>query len=91
MGIESAPQSNYESMSLEEMIADPVAGPVFEQKALEYLMEANPNFREEYTGETDEEGYLLKKDGSIGPKASQNISGGRAAEDVMEMVRAELK
>ena len=91
MGMEGAPQSPYESMSLEEMIADPVAGPIFEQKALEYLMETNKFFKDEYTGEMDEDGYLIKKDGTTGPKASQNISGGKVAMDVMERVRAELK
>jgi len=91
--MESTPQSAYESMDFDELLKDPVAGPILEHKALEYLQNENAEyFNREFSGELDEEGYLFKKDGTTSnTKPSQNIGGGLAMERVMEMVRAELK
>ncbi len=92
MGVESTPQSPYESMDFDELLKDPVARPIVEQKALEYLKsEDSEYFNREFSGELDNEGYLFKKDGTTSnTKPSQNIGGGLAMEKVMEMVKAEL-
>lgn len=92
-GAESGEPKNYEDMDLDELLRDPVARPIVEQKALEYLQSEDAEyFNREFSGELDEEGYLYKKDGTTSnTKPSQNIGGGLAMERVMEMVRAELR
>ena len=93
MGIEAAPESNYGSMDFDELLKDPVAGPIVEKKALEYLQTEDAEyFNREFSGEMDDDGYLFKKDGTTSnTKPSQNIGGGLAMQKVMEMVKAELK
>ena len=93
MGIEGAPKSTYESMSFDALANDPVAGPILEQKALEFLQTDDAEyFNREYSGEMDEEGYLLKRDGTnSNTKPSQNIGGGIAMQKEMDMVKLEFQ
>lgn len=92
MSLEGMPSSPYESMSFEDMLKDPVAAQIVEQKSFEYLRnEESDHFDREFSGELDNEGYLLKKDGTnSNTKPSQNIGGGIAMQKVMDMVKAEL-
>ena len=94
MGVEGMPKPDYQAMDFDELEKDPVAGPILQQKVLEYLEQPGNStyFNEDFSGELDDKGYLLKKDGtSSNTKPSQNIGGGLAMEKVIEMVRAELQ
>jgi hypothetical protein len=91
MGIEGA-SSQFEINSKEflEMERDPEKNKILQIAALEYLKtnENEPDFMERwgYTGEVDEDGYMIKKDGSSGPKPSQHFSGDVSG--VMDIVRS---
>jgi len=85
--------SSHESMSFQELEKDEVAGPILQKKALEYLKEHDTEyFERDFTGNLDEEGYLVKKDGQTSStKPSMNIGGGEAMERVVEMTKEELR
>lgn len=83
---------NYQTMSYEELEADPVAEPILQQKALEYLRAKDKEyFERNFTGAFDSEGYLIKK-GSAGSgsiKPSQSI-GDAGLQEVLENTKREL-
>lgn len=90
MTLESAPGIDYNSMDFTQLEADPVAGPVLQEKALQFLRtEDSEFFNREFSGELDDDGYLTKKDGtSSNTKPSQNITGGM--QRVVEMTQEAL-
>ena len=92
MAVDSAPK-NYESMNFSQLEADPIAGPILQGKALEYLKTQDAEyFEREFTGELDSEGYLdAKKGGSSNTKPSQNIGGGKAMQWVIDETKAALR
>ena len=71
---------------------DPVACDVLERVSLEYLKtQDKAYFDREYTGELDDGGFLIRKDGGKPlEKPSMNIGGGKAMQWVIEKVKAEL-
>lgn len=85
--------SSHESMSFQELEMDEIAGTILQEKALEYLKNQDAEyFSENFTGELDEEGYLVRKDGQPSTtKPSMNIGGGEAMKEVLEMTKAELR
>jgi len=91
MGFEQQKLASYENMNFEELRKDSVAGPILEKNALEILQTKDKEyFNREFTGELDEQGYLVRKsDGRALTKPSQNIE--RYREDVVEMTRTELR
>ncbi len=59
---------NYELMSFDELEKDPVAGPVLQQKALEFLKTdkgRKEDFEEKFTGELNAQGYLIQKNPNL--------------------------
>lgn len=87
---EEEQKPDYESMNFSQLEADTVAGPILQQKALEYLKTRDREyFERNFTGELDAEGYLIPKEGSrAGPntKPSMNFSG-----EGMEWIEEETK
>ena len=78
----------YKLMSLKQLEEDPIAGPILQEVALEFLRTHDKEyFEREFTGELDRRGYLIPKFDANFPrqKPSQNISGGQKA--VAEVVR----
>ena len=82
---------NYDAMDFSQLEADPVAGPVLQEMALNHLKETQAEyFDREFTGELDSEGYLdSKRGGSSNTKPSQNISAD--VDIVAEMTKVALK
>lgn len=91
MPAESAPGIDYNSMDFTQLEADPIAGPILQEKALQFLRtEDSEFFNREFSGELDDDGYLTKKDGtSSNTKPSQNITGGM--QRVVEMTQEALR
>lgn len=89
MGMESNPNENLD-MELEALRNDPDGNRALEAAALEYLQtEDQEYFDREFTGELDEDGYLVNKDGtSSNTRPSQNITGG--LNRVIEMAKEKL-
>jgi hypothetical protein len=88
MGIEEAP--DLVQVQWEEMSADPVGQKALEEASLEYLKTKDREyFDQDFTGELDSQGYLVRRDG--GPpntKPSQHIVGGM--KEVIEMAKSKL-
>lgn len=80
-------------MSFEELERDSEYKDILQEAALEYLKtEDKEYFEREFSGELDNEGYLLKKDGSnSNTKPSMNIGGGKAMEAVLEKTKERLR
>ena len=87
--MESNPNENLD-MELEALRNDPDGNRALEAAALEYLQtEDQEYFDREFTGELDEDGYLVNKDGtSSNTRPSQNITGG--LNRVIEMAKEKL-
>lgn len=88
----SANSPEYGRMDYGELVRDPVAGPLLEQEALSVLRKQDSQyFDKEYTGELDEAGYLIRKDGDTPiTKPIQNISGGLLMQQVLENTQKRL-
>ena len=86
MGYET-PKKMPGEMSFQELEADEQAGPILQEVALQYLKEKDREFFDrEFTGEIDQDGFLVaKKGGTENTKPSQNITG------VMEWVTTRTK
>jgi hypothetical protein len=82
----------YEAMDFNQLESDPTAGPVLQRVALNYLKTYHREyFDREFTGELDNKGYLIKKNGQeSSTKPSQNL-GGQSMCDVVNMTRIELQ
>jgi hypothetical protein len=83
--------TRYSSMGFDELAADPVSGPVLQQKALEYLKTQDKDFFErEYTGELDSDGYMIPKNGELATiKPGMSITG-KGMQWVADRVKEEL-
>lgn len=90
---EKSGNTKWDSMSFDQLESDPVAEPVLQQVALEYLKRNHPEaFFSEYTGEIDSWGYLETTHKDIGKtKPSQQIGGGDPMMQVLKMTRVRLK
>ena len=85
---------DYGSMSFSQLKSDPIAGPILEQMSLQYLKNKDTYwFDKKFTGEFDSKGFLIAKTARYAnSKPSDHINGSLTGpEEVVEMVRAELK
>ena len=84
-------QTNSLDTDIARMENDPAWEALVQKKSLEYLQTADQEyFSNEFTGELDEAGYLIKKDGtSSNAKPFQNIGGGAALEQVIAAAKEE--
>lgn len=88
---EAPVEVNYELMDPLQLESDPVARPILQEKALEYLKTEDKQwFQREFTGELTKDGYLIGKNGSANTLPSQAIGGGIAMEKVLRMTREAL-
>ncbi len=88
-----SPENAYESMDFDQLQADPIAGPVLQEVALEYLKTQDREyFEREFTGELDEDGYLIPKglNHNSNTKPSHNI-GSAGMDWVMEKTKVALE
>ncbi len=71
------PRYGFEDMTFEQMESHPEYGPLFQDAALQFLKDKDPEyFNREFSGERDSDGYLFRKDGTnSNTRPSQNISG----------------
>jgi hypothetical protein len=87
-----AQPKNYEAMTLEELEADPVASPVVQGAALEYLIRVDKDFIREFKKDVDSEGNLVSisdVEKAIGLKPFDYVKWHcRTKEDAFEMIRA---
>jgi len=91
---EQGPQAtSFEDMDFQQLESDPQYGPMLQEAALLFLKtEDREYFEREFSGELDEEGYLLKKDGgNSNTKPSQNIGGGKAIERVLAITKEKIR
>lgn len=84
--------TRFAVMNFNQLEADPIAGPILQQMALEFLKTHDKEyFEREFTGKLDKRGYLIPRFDANFPKIkpSQNISGDRMA--VLEVVRMTME
>ncbi|MFA5888615.1 MAG: hypothetical protein WCW47_01485 [Candidatus Paceibacterota bacterium] len=91
MVIDSEPK-NYEAMDIVQLQTDSIAEPILQRLALEFLRTKDREyFIENFTGELDSEGYLIRKSGDALTRPSQEIGGGAIMLEIVEKTKAELK
>jgi len=62
---------DIENMSFEDLESNPEYSPILQEQALNYLKtEDEEYFNREFTGELDDEGYLIRKSGKAITKPS---------------------
>ncbi len=92
MDSEKSPH-NYEDLSFEELRNDSEINSLVEQTSLDYIkINDAENFDQEFTGELDSQGYLIRRDG--GPprsKASQLIISDDAKDLILTRVKLDLR
>ena len=82
---------DYENMTPDQLLKDPVASEVLQKKALEYLKTQDKEwFDREFTGEITEDGYLVDRKGVANTKPFQSIGGGDSFIWVIENTKREL-